>query len=176
VCEDDETELIRRARERDVQAFEELYRRHVARVYAVCLRLTASTRWAEECVQQAFVHAWQRLGQFRGESAFSSWLHRLAINTVLAELRATRRREARVIATDDLEALEPTAAASAPAGLRLDLEMAIAALPAQARVVFVLHLIEGYRHEQIASFLGVAVGTSKAQLHRARHLLQEILR
>jgi RNA polymerase sigma-70 factor (ECF subfamily) len=171
---DDERDLIRRAQARDAGAFEALYRSHVNRVYAVCLRLTADITLAEELTQRAFLTVWEKLPLFRGESAFTTWLHRLAVNTALADFRATRRREARVFATEDPAVFE-TATAPAPAGIRLDLEQAIAALPTQARAVFVLHDVEGWRHEEIADKLGVATGTTKAQLHRARKLLQEAL-
>lgn len=115
------------------------------------------------------------IGSFRGESAFSSWLHRVAINVVLVDIRSTRRREARVLPTDDLTMYDDAENVAAP-GEALDLENAIASLPPQARTIFVLHDIEGYRHEEIAELLGLAVGTCKAQLHRARMLLKEVLR
>jgi RNA polymerase sigma-70 factor (ECF subfamily) len=175
VTADDETELIRRAQARDVRAFEELYRRQVPRIHAVCLRLTTNSRRAEELTQSAFVQAWQKLPLFRGDSAFGSWLHRLAVNGVLMEFRSTRRREARVVGSANPAALEvPTR--PPPAGIRLDLEQAIATLPPQARTVFVLHDVEGYTHEEIASLMELQTGTTKAQLHRARQLLQEALR
>ncbi len=157
-----------------MRAFEELYHRHVARIHAVCLRLTANARGAEEFTQSAFVQAWQKLPQFRGECAFGSWLHRLAVNGPLMEFRTTRRREARVFGTDDPAALEVPPRPS-PAGVRLDLEQAITALPPQARMVFVLHDIEGYTHAEIASLMEIQPGTAKAQLHRARQLLKETL-
>jgi RNA polymerase sigma-70 factor (ECF subfamily) len=171
---DEEPELVRRAQARDPEAFEHLYRTHVRRVYAVCLRMVADVRHAEELTQKAFLKVWEKLPLFRGQSAFSTWLHRLAVNTVLADLRADLRRSRRVFSTDDPSAFE-TAAASTPAGTRLDLEQAIAGLPPQARLVFVLYDVEGWRHDEIATQLGVAVGTTKAQLHRARQLLQEAL-
>ena len=177
---DRESELVERARQRDVRAFELLYRRHVARIYALCLRMTADAPRAEEATQTAFIGAWEKLPGFRGESAFASWLHRLAVNVVLMELRATWRREQRVCGTDDLSLVEASVLAAEPPptapGTRLDLEQAIAALPTQARIVFVLHAIEGWRHEEIAAHLGVTAGTTKAQLHRARQKLQEALR
>jgi RNA polymerase sigma-70 factor (ECF subfamily) len=175
VAHDDETELIRRAQQRDVDAFEQLYRRHVSRVYAVCIRLTANARRADELTQTAFIQIWQKLPLFRGESAFSSWLHRLAVNTVLSDFRSTRRRETRVINVADLSPIE-TPASSASAGARLDLEQVIATLPQQARTIFVLHDVEGYTHEEIAELMQLQSGTTKAQLHRARQLLQEALR
>lgn len=172
---DDERDFIRRAQERDATAFEHLYRTHVHRVYAVTLRMTANATRAEELTQKSFLLVWEKLPLFRGESAFSTWLHRLAVNTVLADLRAEQRRTARVFGTDD-PAVHETPTTPPPTGIRLDLEQAIAALPLQARTVFVLHDVEGWQHSEIAEKLGVATGTTKAQLHRARKLLQEALR
>jgi RNA polymerase sigma factor (sigma-70 family) len=178
----DANALIHRAQQGDQAAFAALYREHVGRVHALCLRLTADPARAEELTQDAFVRAWERLPSFRGESAFSSWLYRLTVNVVWLELRTTRRRAARVFTTDDPARLErpgETAGAERGAGalgLSLDLERAVATLPAGARAVFVLHDIEGYRHEEIARLTGIAVGTSKAQLFRARRLLREALR
>jgi RNA polymerase sigma-70 factor (ECF subfamily) len=173
----DPTDLIQRAQQGDRAAFEALYRAHAGRVYALCLRLTADRAQAEERTQDAFVRAWERLATFRGESAFSSWLYRLTVNEVLLGRRAQRRREARIVTTDDPAALErpPGATGGAEAGIALDLERAVAALPPGAREVFVLHDVEGYRHDEIARLTGIAVGTSKAQLFRARRLLRETL-
>jgi RNA polymerase sigma-70 factor (ECF subfamily) len=173
----DSPELVRRAQQGDQAAFEALYRSHAGRVHALCLRLTADVAEAEELTQDAFVRAWERLGSFRGESAFSSWLYRLTVNVGLLRLRAGRRRWARVFSTADPAALEPPAgdAAGGGPGAGLDLERAVAALPPGARHVFVLHDVEGYRHEEIARLVGIAVGTSKAQLFRARRLLREAL-
>ena len=171
---DDESCMVRRAQARDMQAFECLYRKHAPRVHAICLRMTANVTRAEEMTQKAFVTVWEKLPFFRGESAFSSWLHRVAVNTVLADLRAENRRTRRVFGAADPAVFE--IAPRAPAvGIRLDLEQAIAGLPPQARAVFVLHDVEGWQHNEIARELGVATGTSKAQLHRARKLLQEAL-
>lgn len=172
---DDERALVRRAQRRDQQAFELLYRENVRRIHAVCLRMTANFSQAEELTQKAFITAWEKLPMFRGESAFSSWLHRVAVNAVLGELRADQRRTRRVFATEDPADFE-TPPAAPPPGIHLDLEQAVAALPPQARLVFVLHDVEGWQHHEIAEQLGVATGTSKAQLHRARKLLQEALR
>jgi RNA polymerase sigma-70 factor (ECF subfamily) len=154
-------------------------------VYALCLRLTADAAQAEELTQDAFVRAWQRLASFRGESAFGTWLYRLTVNVVFLSRRTERRRVRRVFTSDDPAALELRADPPAgraggggggpDPGLTLDLEQAIAALPAGAREVFVLHDVEGYRHAEIARLTGIAVGTSKAQLFRARRLLREAL-
>jgi RNA polymerase sigma-70 factor (ECF subfamily) len=171
---DEEVRVVRLAQARDMQAFEWLYRTHVARVHAICLRMTANVTRAEEMTQKTFLTVWEKLPHFRGESAFSSWLHRVAVNTVLADLRAENRRLQRVFGTEDPSLFE-TASLTPSVGSRLDLEQAIAGLPPQARSVFVLHEIEGWQHDEIARELGVATGTSKAQLHRARKLLQEAL-
>ncbi|HEV8124484.1 MAG TPA: RNA polymerase sigma factor [Gemmatimonadales bacterium] len=167
-------DLVLAAQGGDENAFRSLYDRTVERIYALCLRLSADPGHAEELTQDVFVQAWRKLATFRGESAFSTWLHRLAVNVVLAEKRATGRRERRVRPVEGLEDLESPGRAPRP-GLRMDLDAAIAALPAGARAVFVLHDVEGYRHEEIAELSGVAPGTSKAQLFRARRLLREML-
>ena len=165
--------LVRRAAAADIAAFEQLYRRHHARVHGVIARLVgqAGAR-AEDLVQEAFVRAWQALPAFRFESAVSTWLHRLAVNTALMELRSRRGRPG---IDDDEDALEsfPTADTAGNAMLGRDLERAVATLPPRARAVLVLHDVEGWKHEEIAAELGMAVGSSKAQLHRARHLLRE---
>ena len=171
----DPSDLIHRAQQGDRAAFEALYREHAGRVYALCLRLTADAAQAEERTQDAFVRAWERLATFRGESAFSSWLYRLTVNEVFLGRRAARRREQRIVTTDDPAALERPPGATGEAGIALDLERAVAALPPGAREVFILHDVEGYRHEEIAELTGIAVGTSKAQLFRARRLLREAL-
>lgn len=150
-----------------------LYETNVGRVYAVCLRFAGEPAAAEEHTQDVFVRAWQRLHTFRGDSAFSTWLYRLTVNEVLQARRAGGRRSSRVSYTDEPESLQRSTA-SAPAHTT-DLERAIASLPDGARTVFVLYDIEGYQHEEIARLTGIAEGTSKAQLHRARRLLREAL-
>jgi RNA polymerase sigma-70 factor (ECF subfamily) len=168
------SELVRQAQAGDESAFGALYRANVGRIHALCLRLTGEAQAAGELTQDVFVRAWEALPSFRGEAAFSTWLHRLAVNLFLAERRAAGRRERRVFTTAGPEALE-SARESNREGLNLDLERAIAALPEGARTVFVLHDIEGYQHGEIATMIGVAEGTSKAQLFRARRLLREAL-
>jgi RNA polymerase sigma-70 factor, ECF subfamily len=165
--------LVDQARGGDTRAFEYLYRRHVARVYAVCLRLAADPVRAEESTQEAFVHAWEHLAAFRGESPFEHWICRIAVNTSLVSLRTRRRRGSWEALTDGVD---HHPAASEKYGARIDLENAIAGLPPQARAVLVLHDIEGYHHEEIGTLMNIAPGTSKAQLHRARRLLREALR
>ena len=158
-------------------AFRDLYRQHAGRVYALCLRLTGETGAAEERTQDVFVRLWERIGTFRGESAFSSWLHRLAVNVVFNEQRATGRRERRVAPAADPASMVGAqhAAPHGSEGLSIDLERAIAELPDGARQVFVLFDVEGYGHTEIAQLVGIAEGTSKAQLFRARRLLREKL-
>ena len=180
--------LVDRARAGDVAAFEQVYRREVGRVYAICLRMTADGQRARELTQSVFVRAWDRLASFRGDSQLSSWLHRIAVNEVLIDARTERRRRARVVLADDEgpeqdgdESERRDAPRSTGITLpvdtesRIDLERAIAKLPPGARTVFVLHYIEGYRHEEISRMTGSAEGTLRAQLHRARKLLMEAL-
>lgn len=168
-------DVVRRAREGDARAFEQLYRENVGRVYALCLRMTRDRSRAEELTQGAFVRAWEKLNSFRGDAAFSTWLHRLTVNLVLTDHRSRARRNDRVTLADDTVLADTPAPAQAPRE-RMDLERAIAELPEGARHVFVLYEIEGYRHEEIAAMMGIASGTTKAQLHRARRLLREALK
>ena len=169
----DDAALVRQSLAGDVGAFEALYRGHVGRVHGAILRLVGMDRArAEELTQDAFVRAWQKLSGFRHESAFSTWLYRLGVNTALMDLRG---RHEEVAAPDD--ELEFAAGGEVPfcAGERGDLERAVSKLPPRARAVLVLHDVEGWKHEEIANELGMAVGSSKAQLHRARGLLRRAL-
>lgn len=167
--------LISRAQNGDIDAFELLYNEHSGRVFALCLRLMGGDqRAATELMQDVFVRAWKSLGKFRGESAFSSWLHRLAVNAMLENARGEKRRIARVLPMEDTSQIGAFAPGDSP-DLRIDLERAIARLPEGARVAFVLHDIEGFQHQEIAAQLGIAVGTVKAQLHRAHKLLIQAL-
>jgi RNA polymerase sigma-70 factor (ECF subfamily) len=171
---------VSRAQRGDVDAFGELYREHVGRVFALCVRMSGDRIHAQELMQDVFVRAWERLGSFRGDASFGSWLHRLAVNVVLTGMRTDRRREARVMLADDLTAAESRGASSARHGIgdpgtAIDIERAIAALPAGARSAFVLHDVEGFSHAEIAELTGLAEGTIRAQLHRARKLLMEAL-
>ena len=165
---------VDRARAGDADAFETVYRAHSGRIYALCLRMSGDAVQARELLPDVFVRAWERRATFRGESAFGTWLHRLAVNVVLMDRRIAARR-----AEDALEPAPgvelPLAARTAPAGLRMDLEQAIAALPPMARQVLILFDIEGYEHKEIAALLGIADGTSKAHLFRAHRLLREAL-
>ncbi len=167
-------DLINRAQAGDQAAFEQLYRKYAGRVYAVCLRLSANSGSAEELTQEAFVRAWQMLATFRGESDFFSWLYRLTVNVVFSDMRSKRRRTSRVMTTDNLSTYDQKSVAGFD-GATIDLEKAIAALPKQARAIFVLHDVEGYRHEEIAEMMKLSVGTCKSQLHRARRILREAL-
>jgi len=169
-----ERALIGRARAGDVAAFERLYRTTVGRVYALCLRMTGDPHLAEELTQESYLIAWQKLAGFRGDSAFSTWLHRVAVNLVLSDRRRQSRRDEQSSGEPEATRAEAAAATRSPA-TTIDLERAIARLPNRARTVFVLHDVEGYRHHEIAELAGMAVGTSKAQLSRARRLLREAL-
>ena len=172
---DESAELARRAQAGDVAAFERLYRTHAGHVRAICLRLCADGQRAEEAAQDAWVRAWERLSTWRGDAAFGTWLHRLTVNAVLESFRAERRRVARVMLSgDEDDGVDAAVSASEP-GDALDLERAIARLPRGARTVFVLHDVEGYRHSEIATMTGLAEGTLRAQLCRARRLLMEML-
>lgn len=158
----------------DRRAFERLYRMHVNRVFSVCARMVSDRQQAEELTQDVFVRAWGKLSLYRGESAFSTWLHRLAVNVVLNARKSEGVRRGRYGGGD--EELESVPQGSLPPpGTAMDLEAAIALLPPGARKVFVLHDVEGFKHEEIAEMLGITAGGSKAQLHRARLLLREAL-
>jgi RNA polymerase sigma-70 factor, ECF subfamily len=159
----------------DRQAFERLYRTHVNRVYSLCTRMSGSRTMGEELTQDVFVRTWEKLPQFRGDSAFSTWLHRLAVNVVLNARKTEGTRASR---TDEGDVGDERwdVAGRAPMHIeRMDLQEAIAKLPAGARKVFVLHDVEGFKHEEIAELCGITSGGSKAQLHRARLLLREAL-
>lgn len=166
--------LVERARRGELSAFEALYRIHVGHIYALCLRLSGHPGDAEEATQDCFIRAWKGLGRFRGEAAFSSWLHRIAVRVVFERFREGRLERSFSYASSDSE-IESVALPASPDGLTLDLEGAIRKLPPMARLVFVLHDVEGYGHPEVASLLKLAVGTSKAHLHRARQLLQDQL-
>lgn len=180
---DPRPEAIAAAQRGDRAAFGELYDACAPRVYALCVGLAGGRGDADDLVQDVFVRVWEQLGSFRGECAFSTWLHRVAVNCVLASRRSDGRRALRVaidadLASDGVERQTtiPTAAArTVDTGLSLDLEWAIGQLPAGARAVFLLYDVEGFQHAEIAEQLGIAEGTSKAHLFRARRLLRELL-
>ncbi len=169
---DEESAWIRKAQRADMRAFEALYRMHVDRVYGLCLRMTGNQSEAEDCAQEAFIQAWNQLDRFRGDSAFGTWLHRIAVNAVLGRMRKSRREQDRIQAAQDVM---PSLASVADTGELRDLAAAVDRLPEGARHAFVLSGIYGYSHEETSEMLGVAVGTSKAQLHRARRLLAQQL-
>jgi RNA polymerase sigma-70 factor (ECF subfamily) len=171
----DAASLVARARGGDLSAFEGVYRMHSAQVLGVCMRMAGDRREAEELAQDAWVRAWERLGSFRGDATFGTWMHRLTVNLLLDRRRSDARWKKRLVSMEDEGPVERHAAVTAPAGARLDLERALRTLPDGARTVFLLHEVDGYKHREIAERLGVAVGTVKAQLHRARKLLQEAL-
>ena len=164
--------MVARAQRGDSRAFESLYRQHHRRIYALCCRMLVDRSLAEELVQEAFINAWRQLPNFRGDAKFSSWLHRIAVNAVISYQRKNSRwLNWLKSGTDEI----PEQLAAETPGLKRDLEGAIAALPDRARQVFVLCDVEGYSHEEVGELLGVAVGTSKAQLFRARELLRGML-
>ena len=168
----DEAAWVERARRRDTSAFEKLYRANADRVYGLCLRMTGNTAEAEDCAQEAFIQAWKKLAGFRGDAAFSTWIHKVAVNVVLGRMRSARREQDRIRAVSDLA--PPVGMTADDAELR-ELEQAINELPSGARHVFVLHAVYGYSHGETGEMLGIAEGTSKAQLNRARRLLAQQL-
>ncbi len=163
---------IRRAQRADARAFEALYRQHVDKVYGLCLRMTGDVSEAEDCTQEAFIQAWSKLAKFRGDSAFSTWLHRIAVNAVLGRMRKSKREQDRIQVVADTR---PARSTTADTGELRDLAKAVDRLPEGARHVFVLHGVYGYSHDEAAAMLGIATGTSKAQMHRARRLLTQQL-
>jgi RNA polymerase sigma-70 factor (ECF subfamily) len=172
-------DLAQRTAGGDMQAFESLYRRHFRRVYALCLRMTGNTAEAEDLTQDVFTHLFRKIGSFRGEAAFTTWLHRLTVNQVLMHFRKRKVRPEQSI--EELETpLDIVAGTDNKGDLplvdRIAVQRAIAELPLGYRTILVLHDIEGYEHNEIASMLGVAEGTSKSQLHKARLKLRGLLR
>lgn len=182
--DDDESALAARAARGDMQAFEVLYRQSAGRVFAICLRMSRDRERARELAHDAFVRAWEKMSTFRGDSAFATWMHRLTVNLVLERQRSDRRRAAHEVTVADRDGDDDGHTEDRTmlqlvrhdAGERLDLEAAIRTLPPNARTVFVLHEVEGYQHDEIAQTMGIAPGTVRAHLHRARRLLMEYLR
>ena len=163
---------VARAASGDMAAFERLYRSHVPRIHSLARRM-AGPREAEELTQDVFVRAWMKLGSFRGESAFGTWLHRLAVNVIIEKFRSRQTERSRWV--DDPSALDLVPVRPGTPGERIDLEAALENVPRGARAVFVLHDVEGHTHQEIGEILGVTAGTSKAQLHRARMILRRHL-
>ncbi len=170
----DESSLIAASQQGDCNAFAILYRQQRDRIFALCWRMCAGDRaLAEDLTQDAFVQAWRKLGSFRGDSAFGTWLHRLSVNVVLGDKRRQSRRLQTISDADQIT--ESTQGSLDWQGGDRDLERAIARLPERARTVLILNTIEGYSHAEISKATGMAEGSSKAQLHRARQLLQQWL-
>jgi RNA polymerase sigma-70 factor (ECF subfamily) len=167
-----EKRWVQKARNADPYAFEQLYRANVDKIYGLCLRMTGNASEAEDCAQEAFIQAWNKLDKFRGDAAFGTWLHRVAVNVVLGRMRKSKREQDRIRAVSDVA---PPAETAADNGELRDLEQAINELPSGARHVFVLHAVYGYSHGETGDMLGIAEGTSKAQLNRARRLLVQQL-
>lgn len=157
----------------DAEAFERLYHRHAAHMLGLARRMLGAEEEAADATQEIFIRTWQKLHLFRGDSAFGTWLHRLAINVVLARRTSMATRRDRFI--EGLDTSEMHATKQAKPELRMDFDSAIKTLPGGAREVFVLYDVEGYKHEEIARMLGISVGTSKSQLHRARMSLRKYL-
>ena len=164
---------VARAAAGDVRAFEELYRLHLPRVHGLVRRMTAG-RDADEITQDVFVRVWQKLGTFRGDSSFGTWLHRLAVNVVIERFRSEQSRRAKLYDGEDVFEMLPAPAETRDLGM--DFETALEKLPDGAREIFVLHDVEGHKHHEIATMLGISPGTSKAQLHRARMILRRHLK
>ena len=163
---------VARAAAGDVRAFERLYRLHLARVHSLVRRMT-SGRDVDELTQDVFVRVWQKLATFRGDASFTTWLHRLAVNVVIERFRTDQVRRRRM--HDGEGVFDTIAASTGSRDLPMDLETALAKLPDGAREIFVLHDVEGYKHQEIADMLEISAGTSKAQLHRARMMLRRHL-
>ena len=165
--------LVARAQRSDTRAFEALYRMHVDKIYGLCFRMTGNAAEAEDCTQEAFIQAWSKLDRFRGDSAFGTWLHRVAVNAVLGRMRKDKRESDRIQAVSDIA---PPPESIGDSSTIRDLEDALNKLPSGARHVFVLNAVYGYSHDETGEMLGIAPGTSKAQLHRAKRLLAHQLK
>lgn len=171
VLADSEAALIAQTRQRNQNAFRRLYDKYLGKVYGLCLRMTGNRQMAEEATQEVFIQVWRKIDTFAGDSSFSTWLHSLTTNTTISYMRKQKSWLQRMIHSDDYEEM----AQQLPAGASTDeehLQACLARLPERARMVFVLHAIEGYRQEEVATTLGIAVGTVKAQFHRARELME----
>jgi len=178
-----EAETIEKAKQGEASAFQALYDRHKRRVYSLCLRMTSNTAEAEDLAQEAFLQLYRKIGTFRGESAFSTWLHRLSVNVVLMHLRkkslpVVSLEETTQAGEDDTPKKDFGADDLALAGSidRLHLRRAIESLPPGYRMIFVLHDVEGYEHNEIATIVGCSIGNSKSQLHKARMKLRDLLK
>lgn len=180
-----EAQAIERAKQGDAEAFQVLYNLHKRRVYSLCLRMTSNTAEAEDLAQEAFLQLFRKIGTFRGESAFSTWLHRLSVNVVLMHLRKKGLPVVSLEETtqgsggeEDTPKRDFGAEDVALAGSidRLQLQKAVESLPPGYRTIFVLHDVEGYEHNEIATIVGCSIGNSKSQLHKARMKLRDLLK
>ena len=165
-----EYELIRNASRGDRDAYREIYHAHINKVFGLCYRLTGEKGLAEDATQEVFIQVWRKLDGFDARSLFSTWLHSVAVNVTISYMRKQKNWLQRIFDIDSSAVVEPTTSGCSS---DVDLQHYILKLPERARVVFVLHAIEGYRHEDIAGMLKIATGTSKAQYHRARQLLED---
>jgi len=166
-------DAVRRAQRGDAAAFEHVYKTHAPAIHQLCRRMCGDDRIARELVQDVFVRAWERLSSFRGESAFGTWLHRLAVNVVLGQLRSGTRHAGRLSAITETSSAIRSPESGADA--RIDLEAALTRLPERARTVYLLHDVYGYSHDEIASATGMAAATSRVQLWRAHRALMRLL-
>ncbi|AMJ80677.1 RNA polymerase subunit sigma-70 [Alteromonas mediterranea] len=164
-----ENELILKAKSGDKHAFRALYDEHIGRVYALCYRLTGEKGMAEDAAQEVFIQLWRKLNNFDGQSQFSTWLHSVTANITISYMRKQKGWVQRMFNLESSGISEMTAQSSST---DIDLEALVIRLPERARMVFVLHALEGYRHEDIANMLNMAVGSSKAQFFRAKQLLK----
>ncbi|MFT6267345.1 MAG: RNA polymerase sigma-70 factor (ECF subfamily) [Alphaproteobacteria bacterium] len=165
-----ESQLIAMTQAQDKEAFRALYQMHLSKVYGLCCRLCCDRSQAEDATQEVFIQVWQKIGNFKGDSKFSTWLHSVAANVTISYVRKQKGWWQKMMNIEESNVQEPVSEASIA---DTDIEKWILRLPERARWVFVLHAIEGYRHDQVADMLGIAVGTSKAQFHRAKHLIEE---
>jgi RNA polymerase sigma-70 factor, ECF subfamily len=173
--DDPEEELVFQAKAGSHAAFEALYRMHLGHVYGICMRILSDRSRAEEVTQKIFVQAWMKLQSFRGESRFSSWLYRISVNMILDQLKLVGGKNVVDARNEETILIDPPSFEPAH-NFRLDLNNAIDSLPRQARIIFVMHDIAGYTHDEIAESMKLAPGTCKAQLSRARRILREVLK
>lgn len=167
---EDESQLILRSRNGDHTAFEKLYRDNIGRVYALCLRMCGQKDLAEDLSQEAFIRAWQKLNSFRGDSAFSSWLFRLTSNVVVGHMRKNSKWQ--VDSLDEQQYDQTPAVEKLPENNRRDIEQALSVLSDKARIILIMYEYLGYQHNEISDITGMAIGTSKTHLHRARSALK----
>lgn len=165
-----EWDLIQAVQQGDKQAYQKLYHAYIGQVYGLCFRLTGERTLAEDAAQEVFIQLWRKIGNFKGDSKFSTWLHSVTSNITISYIRKQKGWLQKMFNIEDSDAMNKTAEACAGS---VDIEAYVQRLPERARIVFVLHAIEGYRHEDISEMMNMAVGSSKAQFHRAKQLLKE---